>query len=362
MSETKNPDGDSLDPTATSSPSAWTGPIRSIAHRLAGDPAALPIEGHLAPFDGATGWLHSEPLTPQGLRGRVVLVDFWTYTCVNWLRTLPYVRAWAAKYRDDGLTVIGVHTPEFGFERDVDNIVAQSRNFGVEYPVAVDSDYAVWRAFENHFWPAVYIADGEGRIRYHHFGEGEYAMTEMAVQQLLLEAGAQSVDQGLVAVEPRGLEVAADWRTLQSPETYTGNGQATGFASEDAAVFDERHVYAASPRLSLNEWDLSGDWTVTRHAVVLNEPGGRIAFQFHARDLNLVMGPASKGASIPFRVFLDGQIAEGAHGTDVEPDGGAVVRDQRTYQLIRQPGLIDDRRFEIEFLDAGVEAYCFTFG
>jgi len=260
------------------------------------------------------------------------------------------------------LTVIGVQTPEFGFERDVDNIVAQSHDFGVEYPVAVDSDYAVWRTFSNHFWPAVYIADGEGRIRYHHFGEGEYAMTEMAVQQLLLDAGALDLDQALVEVEPRGLEVAADWRTLQSPETYTGYGQATGFASEDAAVFGERHVYAASPRLSLNEWDLSGDWTITQHAAVLNEPGGRIAFQFHARDLNLVMGPASKGASIPFRVFLDGQIAEAARGADVEPDGGAVLRDQRTYQLIRQPGLIDDRRFEIEFLEAGAEAYCFTFG
>jgi hypothetical protein len=208
----------------------------------------------------------------------------------------------------------------------------------------------------------VYIADGEGRIRYHHFGEGEYAMTEMAVQQLLLEAGAQGVDQGLVAVEPRGLEAAADWRTLQSPETYTGYGQATGFASENAAAFDERHVYAAAPRLSLNEWDLSGTWTVTEHAAVLNEPGGRIAFQFHARDLNLVMGPASRGASIPFRVFLDGQVAGDAHGTDVEPGGSAVVRDQRTYQLVRQPGLIADRRFEIEFLGAGAEAFCFTFG
>jgi thiol-disulfide isomerase/thioredoxin len=362
MSETKNPDGDSLDPTATSSPSAWTGPIRSIAHRLAGDPAALPIEGHLAPFDGATGWLHSEPLTPQGLRGRVVLVDFCTYTCVNWLRTLPYVRAWAAKYRDDGLTVIGVHTPEFGFERDVENIVAQSRTFGVDYPIAVDSDYAVWRAFANHYWPAVYIADAEGRIRHHHFGEGEYAQTEMVIQQLLMDAGVDRIDQDLVAVEPRGLEVAADWRTLQSPETYVGYGQSTGFASEDDAAFDEPHVYTAPARLPLNQWDISGDWTVARHAAVLNQPAGRFAFQFHARDLNLVMGPTFRGSSIPFRVFLDGQVPDGAHGSDVESDGRGIVRDQRTYQLIRQPGRIADRLFEIEFLDAGVEAYCFTFG
>jgi thiol-disulfide isomerase/thioredoxin len=336
--------------------------IRSVAHRLAGEPLALPIEGRLASFAGATGWLNSEPLTAEGLRGRVVLVDFWTYTCVNWLRTLPYVRAWAAKYADAGLTVVGVHTPEFGFERSIDNVGAHSRTFGVDYPIAVDSDYAVWRAFANHFWPAVYVADSEGRIRYHHFGEGEYAMTEMVIQQLLLDAGADGIDQDLVAVEPRGLEVAADWRTLQSPETYVGYRQSTGFASADVARIDAPHVYAAASRPPLNQWDLSGNWTVAGHAAVLNEPGGRVAFQFHARDLNLVMGPASSGASIPFRVFLDGEVADRAHGSDVESDGRGIVREQRTYQLIRQTEPIADRLFEIEFLDAGVEAYCFTFG
>jgi thiol-disulfide isomerase/thioredoxin len=336
--------------------------IRSIAHRLAGEPIPLPVEGRLAPFDGATGWLNSEPLTPEGLRGRVVLVDFWTYTCVNWLRTLPHLRAWATKYADAGLTVIGVHTPEFGFERDLDNVIAHSRTLGVEYPVAVDSDFGVWRAFSNHFWPAVYIADGQGRIRFHHFGEGEYAMTEIVIQQLLLDAGAPDIDQDLVEVEPRGLEVAADWRTLQTPETYLGYGQASGFASEGVAAFDRPHVYTAAERLPLNHWDLSGDWTVARHAAVANKPGGRIAFQFHARDVNLVMGPAARRASIPFRVFLDGQLAGNAHGSDVTSDGTGIVDDQRTYQLIRQPGPIAERRFEIEFLDAGVEAYCFTFG
>jgi thiol-disulfide isomerase/thioredoxin len=337
--------------------------IRSIVHRRAdADTVELPDEGRLASFQGASAWLNSDPLTPEGLLGRVVVVDFWTYTCVNWLRTLPYVRAWAAKYRDDGLTVIGVHTPEFGFERNIDNIVAQSRTFGVEYAIAVDSDYAVWRAFANQYWPAVYIADGEERIRYHHFGEGEYAQTEMVIQQLLVDAGAQNIDQDLVAVEPRGLEVAADWRTLRSPETYAGYAQGTGFASEDLAAFDEPHIYTARARLPLNNWDLSGSWTVARHAAVLNEPGGRVAFQFHARDLNLVMGPASRGASIPFRVFLDGQAADDAYGTDVGSDGPGNINDQRTYQLIRQPGGIADRLFEIEFLDAGVEAYCFTFG
>jgi thiol-disulfide isomerase/thioredoxin len=337
------------------------GLIRSIAHRLAGDERDLPVEGRLASFEGATAWLNSEPLTPEDLRGQVVLVDFWTYTCINWLRTLPYLRAWVGKYRD-GLTVVGVHTPEFGFEHDIDNVVAQSRNLGVKYPIAIDSDYAVWSAFANHYWPAVYIADAEGRIRFHHFGEGEYPMTEMVIQQLLSEAGADGIDQDLVVVDPRGLEVAADWQTLQSPETYVGYNQSTGFAQEEVAGFDEPRVYAPPGGLPLNSWGLSGNWTVAGHAAALNEPGGRIAFHFHARDLNLVMGPSSRGASVPFRVFLDGQLATDAHGTDVEPDGSGVVSEQRTYQLIRQPGAIDDRLFEIEFSAPGVEAYCFTFG
>jgi thiol-disulfide isomerase/thioredoxin len=336
--------------------------LRSLAHRLAGQPGALSVEGNLASFAGATGWLNSQPLTPEGLRGRVVLVDFWTYTCVNWLRTLPYVQAWAAKYADAGLTVVGVHTPEFGFEHDVDNVTAQSLNLGVTYPIALDPNYAVWNAFENHYWPAVYLADVDGQIRYHHFGEGEYAATEMAIQQLLMDAGAEDIDQDLVTVDPHGLEVAADWQTLRSPETYTGYGQSTGFAQDDVARFDESAVYTAPARLSLNSWGLAGNWTVAQHAAVLNKADGRVTFQFHARDLNLVMGPASKGASIPFRVFLDGQPAVGAYGTDVNPDGGGFVDAQRTYQLIRQSGPIADRRFEIEFGDAGVEAYCFTFG
>jgi len=335
--------------------------IRSIAHRLAGDEATLPVEGRLARFDGASGWLNSEPLTPEGLRGRVVLVDFWTYTCVNWLRTLPYVRAWAAKYADAGLTVVAVHTPEFGFEQDVDNVTTQSRSFGVDYPIALDSGYGVWTAFSNHFWPAVYLADADGQIRYHHFGEGEYAATEMAIQRLLVEAGREGIDQDLVMVEPKGLEVAADWRTLQSPETYMGNRQSTGFVQDDVARFDAPQAYApADP--GLNQWALAGTWTVAPHAAILNEAGGRIAFRFHARDVNLVMGPASRGDAIRFRVSLDGLPATGALGTDVDSNGAGVVRDQRTYQLIRQPGSIEDRLFEVEFLDAGVEAYCFTFG
>jgi len=346
----------------TSVPPGRPGLIRSIAHHLAGDQRGLPVEGRLPSFEGATGWLNSEPLTPEDLRGRVVVVDFWTYTCVNWLRTLPYLRAWAAKYQDDGLTVIGVHTPEFGFEQNIDNVVVQSRRLGVEYPIAVDSEYAVWSAFANHFWPAVYIADVEGRIRFHHFGEGEYPMTEMVIQQLLRQAGADGIDQDLVMVDPQGLEVAADWQTLQSPETYVGYNQSTGFDQEDVATLDEPRVYAPPGGLPLNSWGLSGNWTVAGHAALLNERGGRIAFQFHARDLNLVMGPSSREASIPFRVFLDGQRAKNAQGTDLDPDGSGVVTEQRTYQLIRQPGAIGDRLFEVEFSDSGVEAYCFTFG
>ena len=342
-------------------PPTRPGLVRSIAHRLAGEQLALPVEGRLPAFEGATGWLNSEPLTPQGLRGRVVLVDFWTYTCVNWLRTLPYLRAWAAKYRDDGLTVIGVHTPEFGFEHNVDNIVAADSKLGVDYPIAVDSDYGIWRAFANNFWPALYLADTEGRIRYHHFGEGEYAATEMAIQQLLMDAGAHGIDQDLVAVDPQGLELGADWQTVQSPETYVGYGQATGFASAEVAAFDEPHVYTPEP-LRLNQWALAGNWTVAQHAAVLNEPSGRIAFRFHARDLNLVMGPASRGASVAFRVSLDGQPPDVAHGVDVSANGRGILKDQGTYQLIRQPQPIADRLFEIEFLGAGVEAYCFTFG
>jgi len=338
------------------------GAIRSILHRPPGGRPALPVEGHLPPFTGATRWLNSEPLTPEGLRGRVVVVDFWTYTCINWLRTLPYVRAWATKYAPAGLTVVGVHTPEFGFEHDLDNVITQARTLAVDYPVAVDNDYTVWRAFANHYWPALYLADTDGRIRYHHFGEGEYAMTEMAIQQLLLEAGTADLDQDLVEVTPRGLEVAADWPTLQSPETYLGYDQSTGFAAESRARYGRPHHYTATPRLPLNHWDLTGTWTIAPHAALLDEPGGRIAFTFHARDVNLVMGPARGAGPIPFRVLLDGAVAPHAAGTDVGSDGHGTLTDQRCYQLLRQPHPITERRFEIEFLDAGAEAYCFTFG
>jgi thiol-disulfide isomerase/thioredoxin len=300
-------------------------------------------------------------LTPEGLRGRVVLVDFWTYTCVNWLRTLPYLRAWDGKYRDKGLTIVGVHTPEFGFEHDLENVAREVPALGVEFPVAIDNDYGVWGDFANHFWPAIYIADAQGRLRFHHFGEGEYAMTEMVIQQLLRDAGAEGIDQDLVEVDPQGLEVAADWRNVRSGETYVGYGQSSGFAQEDVASFDESAEYSLPP-LRLNQWALSGDWTVARHAGIVNEPGGRIAFKFHARDVNLVMGPGTRGTSVPFRVLLDGQPPNESHGADIDAAGSGTVDQQGTYQLIRQPDPTDDRLFEIEFLEGGAEAYCFTFG
>jgi thiol-disulfide isomerase/thioredoxin len=331
------------------------------AHREA-ESAILPSEGRLPPFEGATGWLNSEPLTPEGLRGRVVAVQFWTYTCVNWLRTLPYVREWAAKYQEQGLTFVGVHTPEFGFERDVDNIITAARDLTVEYPIAIDSNYAVWRAFANHYWPALYIADEQGRVRYHHFGEGEYAMSEMVVQQLLREAGKEGFDPALVSVEPQGAEVPADWGNVRTPETYLGYRQAQGFASPEAERFDEPHGYPEPSRLKLNQWAPSGVWRLADHAAVLNEAPGRIALRFHARDVNLVMGPAARGTAVRFRGFLDGQPPGAAHGIDVDDRGNGTVIEQRLYQLIRQPKPITEREVEIEFLDPGVEAYAFTFG
>jgi hypothetical protein len=336
--------------------------FRSIVHHLPGDSGELPVEGHLPSFAGVTSWLNSEPLMPEGLRGRVVLVDFWTYTCVNWLRTLPYVRAWDAKYAAQGLTTIGVHTPEFDFEHDLDNITTQARALRVPYPIAVDSDYGVWNAFNNHYWPAVYIADAQGQIRYHHFGEGEYAMQEMVLQQLLLEAGAADVDPDLVSVDPVGLEVAADYQTLRSPETYLGYGQASGMASPDCRRADQPHDYPPPPSMRLNEWAPAGGWSISRRAATATAANARLAIRFQARDVNLVMGPTVLGTSIPFRVRLDGQPATGAHGTDVDADGNGSVAEQRTYQLIRQPAPISERTFEIEFLDPGVELFCFTFG
>jgi len=327
-------------------------------------PAAvpLPFEGEMPSFSGATAWLNSLPLAEADLRGKVVLVDFWTYTCINWLRTLPYVRAWAEKYRDHGVVVIGVHTPEFAFEHDLENVRQAAKNMRVEYPTAIDNDYAIWSAFQNQYWPALYLVDAQGHIRSHHFGEGAYEQSEMMTQQLLVEAGIGDIDQQLVSVDAQGAEAAADWSDLRSPENYLGYERTEHFASPGGAVVDERHVYAVPAQLRLNHWALSGDWTVGLQATALNEANGRIAYRFHARDLHLVMGPATRGTSVRFRVHIDGGQPGVAHGIDVDDQGNGIATQQRMYQLIRQPKPIADRQFEIEFLDAGVEAFAFTFG
>ena len=316
----------------------------------------LPIEGELASLDGATRWLNSQPLSTESLRGKVVLVDFWTYTCINWLRTLSYIRTWAETYEQHGLVVIGVHTPEFPFEEDVDNVREAVKEMAVEYPVALDSDYGIWRAFDNHYWPAAYVADAEGRIRHHRFGEGGYDELERIIQRLL------GVDGDLVSVSPHGFEAQADWANLGSPETYLGYEQAQNFASPAGASPGEGHSYVAPDRLKLNHWALAGDWTLEKRASVLNQADGRISLRFHARDVHLVMGPPERGTSVPFRVLLDGDTPGSAHGVDVDEDGHGAVAQQRLHQLIRQEGPIDDRTFEITFLAPGVEAYAFTFG
>jgi len=324
--------------------------------------ARLPVESRLPSLGGATEWLNSPPLTTAGLRGKVVLVNFCTYTCINWLRQLPYVRAWAGKYSGHGLVVIGVHTPEFGFEHDLGNVRRAVRDRRLDYPVAVDNDYAVWEAFANHYWPALYFADAEGRIRHHHFGEGEYQQSEMVIQQLLAEAGLPGAGHDLVSVDARGAEAPADWATLRSPENYTNYERTENFASPGGAVAGQRHAYQVPAELRLNHWALSGDWTMDDRAATLNEAGGQIAYRFHSRDLNLVMGPAGPRESVRFRVLVDGQPPDAAHGADAGDDGHGTVAGQRLHQLIRQPGPVTDRTFEITFLDPGAQAYAFTFG
>jgi thiol-disulfide isomerase/thioredoxin len=322
----------------------------------------LPVEGQLPSLNRATAWLNSEPLTGAGLRGKVVLVDFWTYTCINWRRTMPYIRAWAEKYKDQGLVIIGVHTPEFAFEKDVDNVRRAALAQNIAYPIAVDSDYAIWRAFENQYWPALYFIDAQGRIRHHVFGEGDYEHSEAIIRQLLAEAGHKTLDAAPLAIDAQGAEVAADWTTLRSPETYVGYARADGFVSPGGSIFDRSRVYVAPARLRLNEWALAGDWTLKRDGAVLNKAEGRITYRFHARDLHLVMGPAKRGTPQRFRVLIDGQPPGASHGVDVDEQGHGTLDEPRMYQLIRQPMPIMERQFEIEFLDPGAQVFSFTFG
>ena len=351
-----------LGTAATAAAATRLGVFGSAVQQMACSAFRLPDEGELPSFGGATAWLNSTALTPSGLRGKVVLVEFWTYTCINWLRTMPYVRAWNEKYGSRGLVVIGVHSPEFAFEKDVANVRRAASELKVDFPVAIDSDHAIWRAFQNEYWPALYFADARGRIRHHQFGEGGYEASEKAIQNLLAESGAGGIERGLVSVDGRGVEAAADWGSLKSPENYVGYDRTESFASPGGAVLDERRVYAVPVRLGLNQWALAGDWTVGRQPITLNAPGGRIVYRFHARELHLVMGPSTRGASARFRVLLDGRPPGAARGVDVDDRGDGTAAEQRLYQLIRQPGHVADRQFEIEFLDPGAQAFAFTFG
>jgi len=337
---------------------ARLGVIGSAVQQMACAALTERDEGTLPSLTGATQWLNSPPLTPAGLRGKVVLVDFWTYTCINWLRTLPYVRAWDAKYREQGLVVIGAHTPEFPFEKDIDNVRWAAKEMDVNYPIAVDSDYGVWRAFDNNYWPAVYVADVNGRIRFHHFGEGAYGDIEKVIQRLLSEGG-RKIDSELVKVTPRGLEVAADYGTLKSPESYLGYEKAEAFASD--ALQDAPRAYTV-PRLSLNQWGLAGNWTVKGGASALNAANGKLVYRFHARDVNLIMGVPPGAQPVRFTVKVDGKPPGVAHGTDVDDQGNGTATRQRTYQLVRLQTRITDREFEIQFAEPGVEVFCFTFG
>jgi thiol-disulfide isomerase/thioredoxin len=306
-------------------------------------------------LDRAAQWLNSEPLTTADLRGHVVLVDFWTWTCINWLRQEPYVRAWSRAYRDDGLVVVGVHTPEFSFEHEIDGVRHATRERAIDYPVAVDNEYAIWRAFDNHYWPALYFVDGDGIIRDHHFGEGRYEQSERVIQRLL------GVERELVSVEGFGVEAEADWDHLRTPETYLGHGRGEHFASPGGAGFDERRAYQLPEGLRVNHWALAGEWTIGREKVVLDQAGGSIAYRFHARDAHLVLFHEA-GEPIPFRVLLDGEAPGPSHGVDVDEGGNGLLREGRLYQLVRQHDAVRERTLQITFLEPGAEAYVFTFG
>ena len=330
------------------------GLYRAVNHGIGG-------ANDLAAFDNAAEWINSARLTQSSLAGGVVLVQFWTYTCINWMRTIPYVRAWSQRYRQR-LVVIGVHTPEFAVEHDVENVRRAVRRMKIDYPVVIDNDYAIWRAFGNQYWPALYFVDARGHVRDRHFGEGDYDRSERVVQKLLGEAGAGDGGEGVVSVDAGGVEAPADWVNLRSAENYVGYERTENFASPGGAHPDRRRSYSEPSRLSLNQWALAGEWTMGRQATILNAANGRIAYRFHARDLHLVMGPPHQSGPTRFRVSIDGQPPGSAHGADADAAGNGVVAEPRLYQLIRQQSPIVDRQFEIEFLDAGVETLSFTFG
>jgi len=323
---------------------------------------SLGDEGAMPELDGATGWLNSMPLNRKSLQGKVVLVNFWTFTCINSIRPLPYLRSWIEKYKDSGFVLIGAHTPEFSLEHEPKNVETAARNLNVAFPVAVDSKYGIWNAFNNQAWPAQYLIDAKGRIRYHHFGEGDYEEIENAIRELLKENGATNFATGASPVSGVGIEAAPDWPNERSPETYIGYRQAQNFASPEKVRRDAVQLYSAPARPSLNQWGLSGSWNVNAEAALLQSAPGKIVFRFHSRDLNFVLAPAKDGKPVRFKVTVDGTVPGENHGVDIEPDGSGQIREPRLYQLIRQKGPIMDRTFEIEFLDSGVQALDFTFG
>jgi thiol-disulfide isomerase/thioredoxin len=330
--------------------------------KMLSQPASAPSEAMIPSLAGAAAWLNSPPIGADDLHGKVVLIDFWTYTCINWRRTVPYLRSWVARYAPAGMVLIGVHSPEFTFERNLDNVRQAAQEIGIAYPIAVDTDFAIWNAFGNRYWPALYVFDANGRLRHQQFGEEGYEDAERFIRQLLEEAGRRDLDARPARLDARGAEAPADWEELASSETYLGTKRIEGFASPGGIAPGASHRYVVPSGLAVNRWALSGSWTIDGDRAVAAAPGAKIAYRFHARDLHLVMGPAARGEAIKFRVLLDGKPAGGAHGTDVDQAGHGTLREQRMYQLIRQVPPIGDRMFEIEFTEPGAAAFCFTFG
>ncbi|HVO05005.1 MAG TPA: cytochrome c biogenesis protein DipZ [Candidatus Cybelea sp.] len=346
------------DTAMTGAMTGSSGAMMSSASASESEPAGITLDA----LKGADAWLNGAPLDAAALKGKVVLVDFWTYSCINCLRSLPYIRAWAEKYKDQGLVVIGVHTPEFAFEREPENVETATKDLGIDYPVAIDNDYKVWRSFSNQYWPAHYFFGADGKLRYHHFGEGEYEQSELVIQGLLAARNGKVTANDLVKVSATGEQAAADMADVHSPETYVGFEKTENFASPEDLLQDETRTYSAPNALALNNWALAGSWTEGAEFATLQKPGGRIVFRFHARDLHLVLGPGADGKPVRFRVTVDGAAPGDAHGSDIDADGNGTVTAQKLYQLVRQPHGVADHTFAIEFLDPGVQAYSFTFG
>jgi cytochrome c biogenesis protein CcdA/thiol-disulfide isomerase/thioredoxin len=354
-----HPEEESPAPTAAVTSGAMTGGAMMSNTAHGGGP---PVEGDFPPLTGAVSWLNSAPLMPESLKGKVVLIDFWTYSCINCLRALPYITSWYERYKDYGLVVLGIHSPEFAFEKNESNVKRAVRDLGIKYPVALDNNYAIWQSFNNQYWPAHYFIDAKGHIRGHHFGEGDYDESEELIRQLLSEAGAHDLPPAASNIRKEGIQASADEKHVSSPETYIGYERAQHFVSSGGFGRGESKSYSVPDSLNLNDWGLSGSWRVEAEKAVSLGAGGKIVFRFHARDLHLVLGPGSDGKPVRFRVTIDGQEPGASHGVDIDSSGAGVARDQRLYQLVRQPGDIRDRTFTIEFLDSGIQAYSFTFG